>query len=223
MLLALNPVLAAIDVGQVIGLIVLVISVLSWFVQAIKGNQAQPPNRPRPAGNPQPRTDLEQFLRQVMETNQPKPKPRPPEPAPENRPRTNPAAGRNKLKNKPKRPPIKTPEPVRLADERPSPPGSIARQHLPTSTIGSSLRTHMDENRLQQEAEWLRKPSGKNAGNRVNNAVQKDLGGGLAASQDNSLVIPVHPIMTWLQQPGAIQNALVLQEILQRPKSLRRK
>lgn len=219
------PQLAAVDWGQVFGLIILVISILSWFINAIKGNPPKPAGGP--AGPQQPRNELEQFLKQVLEANRPKPAQPPPVAPPAERPRTNPAAGRNKLKPKAKRPPIKPATPVFADEDRPAPPGSVARQHLKTSDLGSGvqshLRTHLAEDRREEAAQRQRMSGSKHLGERVREEVQADLGGGLAATAPVvPPLVPTHPIMHWLAQPGSIQNAIIVQEILQKPRALRR-
>jgi len=215
------PVLVAIEWGQVFGLIILVISILSWLINAVKGNPQKPAGGAVP-GQP-PRNELEQFLKQVLESNRPKPA-QPPQPE---RPRSNPNAGRNKLKNKPKRPPVKPAAPVFADDDRPSPPGSIARQHLKPSNLSSGveshLRSHLAEDRREEAAQRQRMSGPQLLGERVRDAVQTDLGGGLAASAPIvAPVLPQHPLMSWLAQPGSIQNAIAVQEILQKPRALRR-
>jgi hypothetical protein len=219
------PMLAAIEWGQVFGLIILVISILSWFINAIKGNP------PKPGGGPvapqQPRNELEQFLKQVLEANRPKPAPPRPAERPVERPQTNPAAGRSKLKNKPKRPPVKPAAPVFADEDRPSPPGSVARQHLKTSNLSSGveshLRSHFVEDRREEAAQRQRMSGSEHLGERVRDSVRTDLGGGLAASAPIApTVVQTHPLMTWLAQPGSIQNAIAVQEILQKPRALRR-
>jgi hypothetical protein len=215
------PVLAAIEWGQVFGLIILVISILSWFINAVKGNPQKPAGGPGPGQ--QPRNELEQFLKQVLESNRPKPV----QPPVVERPRTNPNAGRSKLKNKPKRPPVKPAAPVFADDDRPSPPGSVARQHLKPSNLSSGveshLRSHFVEDRREEAAQRQRMSGSQHMGERVRDAVRNDLGGGLTASAPIvAPVVPLHPLMSWLVQPGSIQNAIAVQEILQKPRALRR-
>lgn len=207
--------------GQALGLIILVITILSYIINAVKGNPQKPAGGP-PAAQP-PRHELEQFLKQVLEAN----RPRPAQPQPADRPRTNPAAGRNKLKNKPRRPPVKPAEPVFADDDRPAPPGNVARQHLKTSNLGSGvqshLRSHLEEDRREDAAQRKRMSGSQSLGERVRDAVQSDLGGGLAASAPAvAPLVPTHPMLHWLSQPGAVQNAIIIQEILQKPRALRR-
>lgn len=215
------PVLAAIEWGQVFGLIILVISILSWFINAVKGNPQKPAGGPAPGQ--QPRNELEQFLKQVLETNRPKPAP---QPAVE-RPRTNPNAGRSKLKNKPKRPPVKPAAPVFAEDDRPSPPGSVARQYMNPSNLSSGveshLRSHFVEDRREEAAQRQRMSGSPQKGERAHDSVRADLRGGLAVTAPIvAPALPLHPLMSWLAQPGSIQNAIAVQEILQKPRALRR-
>ena len=72
-----EPILA-ITPGQIIGLIIFTVSVLSWFVNIIQGNQQnqapRPKNRPRdPVQN-----ELEKFLQEVVGNKGQQEKKRPP-------------------------------------------------------------------------------------------------------------------------------------------------
>ena len=59
--------IGAIEVGHIFGICLLVISVLSWFVNAIKGNNPDGvPREKKPAAKPQSgRSEIESLLKQL--------------------------------------------------------------------------------------------------------------------------------------------------------------
>ena len=189
-----------IDVSQVIGLCVLVVSVLSWFVNIIQGNT--PDGVPRPKQqNPKPRparSEIEALLEQVTGDKQKQARreqqnqaPRPPRPQQE-RPKNN---GRSTSP----RPGI---QPAKQA-------ARIADTHLADSNLGNEVRSHHMGNRVDAAVQ-----------KEITAAVQHDLGNRIAAAkppQEQS----IHPLVKVLRDPNGIRQAILLNEILQRPKAKR--
>ncbi len=199
------PLLLAFDVGEVFGIIILVLTVLGWFVKAVKGQgENQPPVK---RGNPKPvRSEIETFLEELS-GNAPK---RPPaRPQPPNKP---PVAKAPKKPNKqpPGEKPPKAPKPV----------ASLADKHLGSSNLGSGVRSHvssyMQKDRVAAEVQQDLK-------NRIADEVRADLGS--AKMTSTAAVVkpaPVHPLVTLLRDPQGVRQAIALQEILQKPRALRR-
>lgn len=208
--------LAAIDAGQVFGLIILVISILSWFVNVLKQNSANAKgNKPAPQNS-----EMEQFLKRVLDANQgnarqagdPNRPVQQKPPLPESR---------KKQKNKQqKRPQLRSNEPPKsqVGDRWSQRPGQLADQRLKTSIPSSQpdgMKARLATNHLQQLAEF-------HLGSRVSTAVEQDLGMGLASVATTVQQRAQHPVAQLLQSPAQVQQAMILQEILQKPRALRR-
>jgi hypothetical protein len=213
---ALPPlVLAAPDIGNYIWLAVIVLSFLSWLVKLIKGQDVQggapaaPPRRVPPADKPL-RSEIEVFLQELTQT-QPKVV-RKADAAPQPPPRKPP----NKKGDKQRK--AKPAETVAKATQRQKPGSSFVQQHIPTSQLGQGLRTHLDQymapDRVTAEAQH-------HIGHRIEAAVKQDLGQ-IAADGATRAAPVAHPLLATLMQPGGMRQALVLNEILQKPAALRR-
>ena len=201
-ILALTP-------GQIFGLIVFTISVLSWFVNLVKGdrqNQApRPKNRPRDPVQ----GELEKFLQEVVgNKGQPEKKRPTPPPVPQQK---QPRAANDKKGGKAKQQqqrPAKTETTLQRPGER------AAASHLQTSALGqgvrSHLRDHMEPNRI-----------GAAVQQDIDSAVRKDLGSD-ATSDAVHRAGNIHPLAKALRDPQGVRQAILLNEILSRPKSLRR-
>lgn len=195
-------VLARVDPPQIIGLVVVVISVLSWLVNVIQGNN--PDGMPRPKQQkPKPRpsrNELEDLLQELtVEKRKPNPAPPPPRPP-------KPQADRSRQKQKAPRPGAPPP----YAPSRPATKASDLKSapSLPKSNIGGTVRSQQ-------------------LGHRVDDAVALDITSGV--QQDLGMRAPivstpsptVHPLVSVLRDPNGVRQAVLLNEILQRPKSLR--
>ncbi|MEI8020996.1 MAG: hypothetical protein WCH39_22515 [Schlesneria sp.] len=205
-----SPVLGAVpDISQIIGLCVLVISVISWFINIVQGNT--PDGVPRgKQQNPKPpsaRSEIEVLLEQISGSKK-KPTgreqqgqaPRPPRPQQE---RSTNTARTNTARANQARPGSQSPKPAAKQASR------VADMHLASSNLGNEVRSHQMGNRVdavvQQE---------------ITAAVQHDLGNRIAAAkpvQDQA----VHPLIKVLRDPNGIRQAILLNEILQRPKAKR--
>lgn len=196
--------LAGIEVHQIIGISVLVITVLSWFVNYIQGNTPDGVPRQQPRPNPKPqsgRSEIEELLQELSgakrrpKSEQREQPPRPPKPQPERtRPKPKPAA--QKAGNI-------SPAQVPRATSRPS------TTTLPSSGLGDGSRPlpfgSQVEASVQKEVA----------------AVQHDLGNRIAPAapiQER----PPHPMVKILRDPNGVRQAILLNELLQRPRSLRR-
>ena len=189
-----------IDVSQVIGLCVFVVSVLSWFVNIVKGNAPDGTPRPTPQ-KPKPRparSEIEALLEQINGDKQKQGRreqqaqvPRPPRPQQE-RPK-------NTGRSTSPRPGMQPAKQV----------ARISETHLAASNLGSEVRSHHIGNRVEAAVQQ-----------EITAAVQHDLGNRIAAAkppQEQS----VHPLVKVLRDPNGIRQAILLNEILQRPKAKR--
>ena len=203
-----EPILA-IGISQIIGLIIFTVSVLSWFVNIIQGNQQnqapRPKNRPRdPAQN-----ELEKFLQEVVgNKGQPENKRPATPPVPQQKqPRTANAKKGGKAKPQQQRP-----AKAESASQRPG--ERAAASHLQTSALGqggrSLLHDHTEPNRI-----------GAAVQQDIDSAVRKDLGSD-ATSDAVHRAGSIHPLAKALRDPQGVRQAILLNEILSRPKSLRR-
>lgn len=220
----ISPVLA-IDPGAIVGLIVLVLSVLGWLVNLIKGEDNVPHARPRQgnAAGKDLRSEIQDFLNELSGERPPqRPNRRPPseeeviileEDEPVRKPVRPPKPEKQRKKEKPA-----APKPAAKVGAKPL--SQLQQQHLPTSRLGGGVQdhiaAHMASGQITAQAE-------AHIGHRVEQAVQHDLGGTpLAAGAVPGLSIAIkHPALTFLARPGSIRDAIVISEILQPPKALR--
>lgn len=189
-------VLSAVEIHQIVGISLLVITVLSWFVNWIQGNT--PDGNPRPQkAKPKPptaRSEIEALLSELTgDKRKPKPeqKEQPPRPAKNlaERPRAKP-------KTAPQRPGGPPPYTPSRPTTRP------VEVKLPTANLGDSVRTSQ-------------------LGNQIEASVQKDI---VAAVQSDlssrpsvtSPERPVHPLIKLLRDPNGARQAILLSEVLQR-------
>lgn len=209
------PVLAALDVGEIIGIIFLVVSALGWFVKVVKG-QADAVQRPRigPPEGVRMRTEIETFLEEISTAANPN---RPPAktnapPRPAERPRPPGAkAGKKSGKPQPGAKPQKTPKPI----------ASLAEQHLASSNLGAGVRSHVSD---YMQPERIAAEVKQDLAGLIPAQVQAEIGRGKSISgvATSTAAEPIHPLITLLRNPQGVRQAIVLQEILQRPKALRR-
>jgi hypothetical protein len=198
-------VIGRVDIGQIFGILILVISVLSWIVNLVQGNT--PDGRPRPQ-KPKPKpqggpSEIEALLQEL--SNKPK--------APPSKPQ------QEKSQSTATRPPVERARPKQPAGRQKAmnqtaPPAArsslrVGDAKLPAADLGAGVRSHQLGNRVEAAVE-----------REINTAVKKDLG-------SQSLAVPslperpVHPLVKSLRDPNNIRQAIVLNEIFQRPKSLR--
>lgn len=217
-------VLAAPDWGQLVGIAFIVLSFLSWFVKQLKGgNGAQAAERPVPADKPL-RAEIEVFLEEVKRA--PAQNPQRPEPVERREPgmpreakgpRKPPGATKAKAEKTRKTRPEATAEP---STTRPKPISQLAQNHLSTAPLGEAVRTHLTGHmgdRMSAEAQ-------QHLGQRIPEEVQRMFGQSAIEGTESASMRrgEKHPLLLALAQPGAVRQSLVLAEILQRPRALRR-
>ena len=203
---------AAVDVGQIIGLVVLVISVISWFVNVIKGNT--PDGVPRVKQQVSDRSEIDEFLVQLQSG---KPIPRPEQPRP---------AAKNEMANRkpqfeanhPLAKPAKKPPAISRQSSVPQGLPRIADTHLPESKLGDSLRRSSFGNRVDAA---VQRDITDAVRQDIQVAVQHDLGNRIMAAAPTAEKRP-HPLVSILRNPDGVRQAILLNEILQRPRSVRR-
>ncbi len=202
------PLLAAkFDFTEVFGTIVLVISVLGWFVNVIQSNSANAAARPKNP-NPKPqqtgRSEIETLLKELTgDKRKPKSEATPEAKKVPSQPRQ--SKPQNERRQKPNQ------AGSRGAQKPPVPARSMPRSTeatLPSAHLGDGIRTHQLGNRVDAAVQ-----------KEITATVQQDLGKGLAVPA--LTVLPVHPLVAVLQNPQGVRQAILLNEVLQRPKGLR--
>lgn len=192
----MNPLmLSAVEVHQIVGISLLVITVLSWFVNFIQGNN--PDGSPRPQKNKsKPQTARSEIEALLSELNGDKRKPKPEQKEPQPRPvKALAERPRSKPKNAPQRPgapppysPSRSPRPI--------------EGKLPTANLGDGVRSSQ-------------------LGNPIEAAVQKDIVSAVQSDLSSRPVVaaperPVHPFVKLLRDPNGARQAIILSEILSR-------
>jgi hypothetical protein len=168
-------------------------------VNYIQGNTPDgAPRQPRPKPKPTGRSEIEELLQELSgERRRPKAEqPRPQKPQPE----------RAKAKPKPA-PPSRTANLSPKVETRSLP---RVASGLPSPNLGESIRTHQLGNQIDVAVQ-----------KEIVTAVQQDLGRA-TATLGGSQERPVHPLVKLLRDPNGVRQAVMLNEILQRPKSTRR-
>ena len=203
-----EPILA-IGISQIIGLVIFTVSVLSWFVNLVQGDK--PKGAPRPKNRPRDpvQSELEKFLQEVVGgKGQPEKKRPNPPPVPQQK---QPRAANEKKGGKSK---SQQPRPTKTETASQRPGERAAASHLQTSALGqgvrSHLRDHMEPNRI-----------GAAVQQDIDSAVRNDLGSD-ATSDAVHRAGNIHPLAKALRDPQGVRQAILLNEILSRPKSLRR-
>lgn len=206
------PLVIAVGFGNVVVPTILVIAIISWlisFIQdkvATKDPKGQRPDR-NPRARPQGPTDIEEMLKQLAGDKRP-PKSQPPKP--ERRepptPKRPPQAERSRAKSaQPPQPPPPARTPLSMRQTV-----STIEPKLSVSDLGSAVRTH-------------------HIGNRVDAAVQSDIServqtdlGKVEAKPSAMASGTAHPLAKLLRDPNGVRQAVLLNEILKRPRSLQR-
>lgn len=216
--------LLAFDLRFAIFLAFIVISIISWIMNQVKANQPpQAQRRPQPA--PRPRNDriqqeIDQFLKEASGRRPPPQRGEvldaddieivsSPSPSRRSPPRRTPPA---------QRPPAPVP-----AQRRPG--EDLAGRHLAPTAPQATPRSRMDERVAAQSA--LHLPHS------VDQSVAKNLGVFAAEASTSSgsqahlgtrisWHSPAATLLTALRSPGGVQQAVMMQELLQKPRALRR-
>lgn len=213
------PPLVLADIGQWIGLGAIVITILSWLVNTIKEAGNKPPMRQRPAqqGGKDLRSEIEVFLEELTKPQPPKSEAArsPSGPTPGKRPPAEPQRAEKKSRKPPRPAAPPSPPPQKPKAARP-----LSQQHLPASNLGTGVQQHLQQH---MAAGGVTAQAEQHAGHRVEAAIMRDLGsGGLTTAAGTTVATAaVHPIAQALRQPGGMRQAVLLNEILQKPKALR--
>lgn len=190
---------------EVIGIIAFVIWILGMIVRAVKNNQEAAP--PKPRRDPETtRTEIETFLEEISGKSPKRPPAKP---------------------NPPKRPPVakgkkpKVLEPTVKAEVPAKPRTSLSEQHLQTSNLGAGVRSHVS---AFIQADRVAAEVQRDVPNRIAKEVDADLGPRQLTSTMAPSIrpAPVHPLINLLRDPQGVRQAIALQEILQKPRALRR-
>lgn len=202
---------------DLIGIVIAVIWVLGIVVRVIKGskeNVEPPARRDRPE---QLRTEIEEFLDEIAGNSQRKPNRQVPEQKPPERTRPPVKTQTNKKQTPKQKQTAKSTLKPTVKPTVASKPVKLAEQHLQTSNLGGELRSHlatyMQTDRVGQEVQ-------RDMQNRIAAEVEADLGRP-TATQAPPVQTPVHPLVKMLRDPQGARTAIAIQEILQRPRSLR--
>lgn len=196
--------------GSIVFVIVLIISVISWLVNLVQGNNPKgikPNQRPRPD---QGQSDLEKFLQEVV-GNKPQPQREKPRPAPKpNRPQ---GQKKGKSKSPAQQRPAATQAPV--AVERPG--ARLQQTHLATTALAENLHnTSINQRSIDT---FVKHDIDAAVRRDIDVAVQNDIGvNGTSSSIQRT---PVHPLILAMRSPSGVRQAIMMSEILARPKSLR--
>ena len=193
-----EPILAALDIGQIFWLIVVAISVVSWIVNVVQGNPQN--GAPRPQNRPKDpvQSELEKFLQEVV-------------------------GG--------KRPAVPQQKQSRNANEK---KGGKSKQQRPAKSSSSSQRqgervvqsvmptTNFDEGLRSQHLQTTVEPGriGAAVQRDIDGAVLKDLGSDRSRETGQRADNP-HPLIAALRSPQGVRQAILLNEVLGKPKALR--
>jgi len=213
------PLLLGLDLGGVIFLLFAFISFISWLMNQVKGaKQVPPPRRPQPQPgqrNPQVQREIERFLREAGGQQQ---RPGRPEVGVEEIEIVEAPAGRRP----PQKRKVEKPRPAqaqRPATQSPKPSADRPGQRFADRHLAAAPKSTVSSAHLSQ-----RTGSGNLTGD-VSKSVSKHLG--IFAAAENEITRREQPVisaafLTELRSPRGIRNAIIMQEILQRPRALRR-
>lgn len=211
-----GPVLA-VDFGWVIFIVFIVIGILNTLLKAAGGKQ-QPPAAPRPPrpGQGRLQNEIDAFLKQVRGKEAPDDVPIEIVPEQERRPR--PAGRRQQSKKPPQRPPRPKPQQSEPHDA----PGSeiAARQSPGSRQLGEQVRSHHLEANVGEHVNQY-------MDDRVDEGVADHLGAFSEGRRTAAVQLPraaagrTHKLVSLLRDPVGVRQAIVLNEILSRPKGRR--
>ena len=220
--------------GGTFGIIVfLVISFISWLLNMKNKTPdpaAQRPRRPARAagGDGRLKNELEAFLEEV--TGQPRAQPPQPSPAAPPHDEMPPPAV---VDSEPRRLPVRReshqlPSHPRPAERQPA----LARQAAElqsfdhSSQLGTALRQHVDEyvantNIDRHVQSYMANEVEQSVREHIDRAVENDLGVRNVALPQRAVTARAREVISLLNSADGVRNAILLTEILGRPKSLR--
>jgi hypothetical protein len=245
-----GPVFAA-GFQELVALIFVMVSVIGWVIKTVQGNNQQlPPPVQRPGKRREERTadELDSFLQQVNRQAEPQPQPPPPRRQHETGGRSGgnrsrPQAPVGSQPSVSQRPPAKNPQrqsgsqqPVRrLVEDSASRREAAGIGVSGSGGVAQHTREHMSE-RIGQEAK-------RDVGQDIRESVRHSMGTGLVAPVETGTSVRktaselfakepssaaecsaakrMESLRRMLSNPESIRQAVVIQEILNRPKCLR--
>lgn len=227
-------------VQELIALVFVLVSVIGWIIRQVQGNNQQmPPPVQRPGRRRDERVndEIDSFLQQINRNpDQPKPAE---QPRPANRPK--PPGNRNQAAASQRpaaRPPQQQPAPAQSRRVREE---NAERSLAASAGLGGSLTQHVREHM----AERVAKEAQRDVGQDVKESVQKHMGPMVRTSQGSTNPARVtteelfavkgpgpsmdgcctgpraENLKKMLRNPESIRQAIIIQEILNRPKCLR--
>ena len=244
------PTLAA-GIGDLIWVVVVIVSVITWIIRTVQGtNQQLPPPVQRPGRRREERDDeIDSFLEQVNRTQPPN---RPARPAES---RNQAPATRSKSATVPPTPakqrqparqlsePLQSSQSARLASDQ----NAARRTNVTTQDLGTGMQQHLNEYMGERVAKEARrdmgpgllqpaqpKSGGQSAGLSKPSNSRSDQGTPILASMPNPedadsnsakaarAQVRTDLLLHALRNPQMIKQSIVVQEILGRPKSLRK-
>jgi len=218
--------LLAADFGGIVAAIIGLISIGAAVVNAMN-DKKQPPRRTRPKDNTKVRREIEEFLEQQGGRKPPRreevmiddievveePRPRPaPKPVP-----------KPKKAQVPQRPKPAAQKPV-ASPPRTDSPGTNRPGDRPVGTqnLGTALREHVSQ-AMQERVAAQAERDLPHLTSRVDEEVKQDLGtfsvSGKKAAPASSTAMP---LVKMLRNPQSARNAVIIAEVLGRPKALRK-
>jgi hypothetical protein len=210
--------LLAIDPGGVIFLIFAFVSFVSWLVNQLNGAkgkpQPRPQNRPGPrAQNPQIQREIDRFLREAA-GQKPRPEVKGNEieivQAPQGR---RPPAARKVVE----RPRPAAPRPAAVRPAAPARPGQeLASRHLATAGPSAVAREHLES---RVAAEHLPRDVARSVSAHLGVFAAVQSPAGQAAERQRAASAE---LIAALRSKQGIRSAIIMQEILKRPRALRR-
>lgn len=217
--------LLAVGLEEVIGLIVVVLTILGSLINFLSGKNL--PQQPRPQQRRPPQqpvrgdkisNEIEVFLQEVTGR---KPPQRPAErPVPRQAtPPEQPAAQRRVIAPRPVAPPPSAPERKVLQPATQTSATPLSERAAPGSQdLGSSVRTHINE---YMDPKRLEKQVAADMRDTVAATVQAHLGqfSGeklTGVRKENQRVQQTHPIVALLRNPDGVRQAILIKEVLER-------
>lgn len=202
-----EPILAALDIGHIFWLIVVAISVVSWIVNVIQGNPQN--GAPRPQNRPKDpvQSELEKFLQEVVGGKRPAEQNRSAPPAVPQQKQSRNANEKKGGKSKQQRPAKSNASPQRQGER-------VVQSVMPTTNFDDGLRSQ----HLQTTVEPGR--IGAAVQLDIDGAVLQDLGSDRSRETGQRADNP-HPLIAALRSPQGVRQAILLNEVLGKPKALR--
>ncbi len=239
------PVLAAFDFGTAVSIIFLLIAFISWILQAVSENKPAGGRRPprpqqpgqRPRRNPELQSEIDRFLTQVRQRGGTPPAeqggPPPPRPVPDHSPRR-PVAPQNQPSGTTQpvapRPPQRKPKQESRNQRRQTQAGGQDSSPDRTSqrTAFKSIEQHhldseVSERHLKNLESHIRDrpgvPDAVEESAKTIEAMGVSMGGVSERPPESKAT---HPVLDAFRDPTQLRNAIIMLEVLGRPKALQR-